>query len=101
MMKQDFAKKASDSFVKGQKKKYQKSDAPTFIESSYHRDYGVVKASPTTSAKRAEVKLMGGGQLSADTTYKQNFRLKTEGFKPMHPYIQKKYLCLDEVIVSS
>ena len=34
---------------------------------------------------------MGGGQLSADTTYKQNFKLKTEGYTPAHPIIQKKY----------
>ena len=94
-------KKLSDSLGKCQKVKYQKSDAPNFIESSYHRDYGVIKASPTTSAKRAEVKLMGGGQLSADTTYKQNYRLKTEGFKPMRPYIQKKYFSSNSVTVYS
>ena len=44
---------------------------------------------------------MGGGQLSADTTYKQNYRLKTEGFKPMHPYVQKKYFSLNSVTAYS
>lgn len=47
--------------------------------------------SPTDSAKRAEVRLMGGGKLSTDTTYKQNFRLKTEGYKAQEPIRQKKY----------
>jgi hypothetical protein len=58
-------------------KKYEKSEAPTFIETSYHRDYQSITGSPAISAKRTEVKLMGGGKLSADTTYKQCYRTKT------------------------
>lgn len=86
----DFAKKPSDSSVITKKAKYEKSDAPTFNESSYHRDYAGVMASPTTSAKRTEVRLMGGGKMSAESSYKQSYRLKTEGYKPNQPIIQKE-----------
>lgn len=60
---------------------YQRPEAPSFNETSYQRDYAAVVASPTASAKRSEVKLMGGGKLSDDTTYKQYYRLKTDGFR--------------------
>ena len=32
---------------------------------------------------------MGGGKLLDDTTYKQYYRLRTEGFKAPQPVIQK------------
>jgi hypothetical protein len=38
-----------------------------------------------------EVKLMGGGKLSDDTTYKKYYRLKTDHFKAPQPIIHKEY----------
>lgn len=73
----DFTAKQHDASPSKNLKKYTKSDAPAFIETSYHRDYQSVTASPSISAKRQEVKLMGGGKLSTETTYKQCYRLKT------------------------
>ena len=70
---------------------YQRPEAPSFNETSYQRDYATVKPSPTTSAKRGEVRLMGGGKLLDDTTYKQNYRLKTDGFKAPEPIKHKGY----------
>jgi hypothetical protein len=72
------------------KAKYEKSDAPNFTESSYHRDYSSVAQSPTASAKRMEVRLMGGGKLNDSTTYKQYYRLRTEGYKVARPVVQKE-----------
>ena len=68
-----------------------KSEAPGFIESSYHRDYQSVSSPPVPSAKRAEVKLMGGGKLACDTTYKQCYRLKTiEAAEICQPIVHKE-----------
>lgn len=73
-------------------RKYEKSEAPAFIESSYHRDYQSLTGSPAISAKRTEVRLMGGGKLSADTTYKQYYRTKTiESGDTCKPIIHKEY----------
>jgi hypothetical protein len=65
-------------------------DAPNFLESSYHRDYKSVSQSMVSSAKQPEIRLMGGGKLTAVTTYKHNYRVKTEGFSAPEPIIQKK-----------
>ena len=43
-------------------------DAPNFLESSYHRDYKSVSQSMVSSAKQPEIRLMGGGKLTAVTT---------------------------------
>ncbi len=47
-----------------------------------------------------EVKLMGGGKLSDDTTYKKYYRLKTDSFKAPQPIIQKEYTALKLAIES-
>jgi hypothetical protein len=74
-------------------RKYEKSEAPNFVETSYHRDYSsTIVPSPTKSAKRMEVRLMGGGKLNADTTYNHNYRVKTEAFESAKPIIHKKYV---------
>jgi hypothetical protein len=97
----DFPKKTPTSSLKSKVLKYEKSDAPTFNETSYHRDFGAMMPSPTTSAKRAEVKLMGGGKLSSDTTYNHNYRAKTEGYHPLNPIRQKEYSLSHAATVSS
>jgi hypothetical protein len=89
----DFPKKAvpdGDKLDK-HKNKYVRPSAPSFNETSYKHDFGSVAPSPTSSAKRVEVKLMGGGKLSQDTTYKQYYRMRTEGCKAPRPIIQKEY----------
>jgi len=42
---------------------------------------------------------MGGGKLLDDTTYKQYYRLRTEGFKAPQPVIQKEYFFINTATV--
>ena len=72
------------------KEKYQPSDAPSFNETSYKRDFANKGTAHAQSAKRAEVKLMGGGKLSCDTTYGHSFRVKTVDSE-VTPVKHKKY----------
>jgi len=87
----DFPKKKAESVPRSPLSniKYSRQEGPTFNETSYKRDFGAIRPSPTGSAKRGEVRLMGGGKLTADTTYHYNYRLKTEGYRPQQPIIQK------------
>jgi hypothetical protein len=71
-------KEQKDGRVPEKKKKYQREEAPHFTETSYQRDYQEANQPVTESAKRAEVRLMGGGPLATSTTYKHNYRSKTE-----------------------
>ena len=70
---------AQGSFPVTQRKKeqYRPSDAPSFNETSYNRDFANKGTAHAQSAKRTEVKLMGGGKLSCDTTYGHSFKVKT------------------------
>jgi hypothetical protein len=91
-MQNDYKEQAVQKTPHKVQKKHEKSEAPTFIETSYHRDYRSLAASPAISAKRAEVRLMGGGKLSSDTTYNQYYRAKTiESVEAPRPIIHKEY----------
>jgi len=48
----EFAKKAGEAPRRLGRAKYEKSEAPVFNETSYHRDFTSVGPSPTASAKR-------------------------------------------------
>jgi len=91
-MQNDYKEQALQKTPQKVQKKYEKSEAPGFIETSYHRDYQSLAGSPALSAKRAEVRLMGGGRLSSDTTYNQYYRTKTmECVEAPRPIIHKEY----------
>lgn len=59
------------------KRKYERSDAPTFADTSYKQAYHWNSQPPAQSAKLKESKLMGEGKFNGDTTYHRNYRVKT------------------------
>lgn len=76
-------------------RRYERSEAPSFAESSYHRDYHSVVMPPITEMKKPEMQMVQGGKFSGDTTYKQEYKQAVGAHEPPLPIVHKEYLPID------